>query len=245
MVGVSMGVVVATTYALNPDWYGALKAMDISGFPLFPDVSEHGMVAAIRRAIAAERALQQSYFGWGFGQPYVEWGEAVLKSLLADRCLEACRIPVFVAATDLQTGKRAVFSTGAAVKAVYASCALAGILPPARLGGQVLVDGGYSDIAPVDVARAAGADVVIVVDPSDRGIAPLPKNGIGAMLRAIEICQSEHAHLRFMAADLVLHPRFARPIGTLDFHRRRLAIAAGIRAARQARPDIDRLLGRA
>jgi len=97
----------------------------------------------------------------------------------------------------------------------------------------------------VDVARAAGADVVIVVDPSDRGIAPLPKNGIGAMLRAIEICQSEHAHLRFMAADLVLHPQFARPIGTLDFHRRRLAIAAGIRAARQARLDIDRLLGRA
>jgi len=40
MVGVSMGVVVATTYALNPDWYGALKAMDISGFPLFADATE-------------------------------------------------------------------------------------------------------------------------------------------------------------------------------------------------------------
>lgn len=40
MVGISMGAVVATTYALNPDWYGTLKAIDISGFPLFPDVTE-------------------------------------------------------------------------------------------------------------------------------------------------------------------------------------------------------------
>jgi len=117
-------------------------------------------------------------------------------------------------------------------------------VPPARLGGQVLVDGGYSDIAPVDVARAAGAEVVIVVDPSDRGIAPEPANGIDALLRAIEICQNEHAHLRFKDADLVLRPSFPLPIGTLDFRHRRLAIAAGIRATRRARAEIDAVLAR-
>lgn len=242
LVGVSMGAVVATTYGLNPGWYAALKAMDISGFPPPPDFSGRGVMAAIRKAVVAERTLQQMYFGWGIGQPAVEWGLALLNTLIGAEPIEACRIPVFVCATDLLTGKRVVFSTGPAAEAVYASSALAGILPPARLGRRVLVDGGYSDIAPVDVARAAGADVVIVVDPSDRGAAPEPANGLEAMLRAIEICQNEHAHLRFKDADLVLRPRFSQPIGALDFQHRRVAIAAGIRAARRARTEIGELL---
>lgn len=244
LVGVSMGAVVGATYGLNPGWYEALQKMDISGFPPPPDFSGRGVMAAIRKTIAAERALQQMYFGWGFGQPAADWGMTLLQSLLGVQPLQACCIPVFVGATDLLTGKRVVFSAGPAAAAVYASSALAGIVPPARLGGQVLVDGGYSDIAPVDVARAAGAEVVIVVDPSDRGIAPEPANGIDALLRAIEICQNEHAHLRFRDADLVLRPSFPLPIGTLDFRHRRLAIAAGIRATRRARAEIDAVLGR-
>ena len=243
LVGVSMGALVATTYGLNPGWYAALQAMDISGFPRPPDFSGRGVMASIRKAVMAERALQQMYFGWGFGQPAVEWGVALLHRLIGAQPIEACCVPVFVCATDLLTGKRVVFSAGPCVEAVYASSALAGIVPPARIGGQVLVDGGYSDIAPIDVARAAGADVVIVVDPSGQGSAPEPTNGIEAMLRAIEICQNEHAHLRFRDADLVLRPRFPQPIGTLDFQHRRVAIAAGIRATRGARGDIAALLG--
>ena len=235
---------IGSTYGLNPGWYEALQKMDISGFPPPPDFSGRGVMAAIRKTIAAERALQQMYFGWGFGQPAADWGMTLLQSLLGVQPLQACCIPVFVGATDLLTGKRVVFSAGPAAAAVYASSALAGIVPPARLGGQVLVDGGYSDIAPVDVARAAGAEVVIVVDPSDRGIAPEPANGIDALLRAIEICQNEHAHLRFKDADLVLRPSFPLPIGTLDFRHRRLAIAAGIRATRRARAEIDAVLAR-
>ena len=46
LVGVSMGAVVATTYALNPDWYAALKAIDISGFPLFADVTKQALGGA-------------------------------------------------------------------------------------------------------------------------------------------------------------------------------------------------------
>jgi len=156
LVGVSMGALVATTYGLNPGWYAALQAMDISGFPRPPDFSGRGVMASIRKAVMAERALQQMYFGWGFGQPAVEWGVALLHRLIGAQPIEACCVPVFVCATDLLTGKRVVFSAGPCVGAVYASSALAGIVPPARIGGQVLVDGGYSDIAPIDVARAAG-----------------------------------------------------------------------------------------
>lgn len=58
------------------------------------------------------------------------------------------------------------------------------------------------------------------------------------MLRAVEICQNEHAHLRFRKADLVLRPRFPYQIGTLQFEYGRDAIAAGIRSVRHFRPAI-------
>jgi len=203
LVGVSMGALVATTYGLNPGWYAALQAMDISGFPRPPDFSGRGVMASIRKAVMAERALQQMYFGWGFGQPAVEWGVALLHRLIGAQPIEACCVPVFVCATDLLTGKRVVFSAGPCVGAVYASSALAGIVPPARIGGQVLVDGGYSDIAPIDVARAAGADVVIVVDPSgqpeERGamIAVLKKGRVVAAWSVGVLCDPDRHFFLF------------------------------------------------
>ncbi len=54
------------------------------------------------------------------------------------------------------SGQRVVFGKGDATDYVYSSAALAGILPPLVDDPYVLMDGAYSDIAPVDVARATG-----------------------------------------------------------------------------------------
>ena len=142
----------------------------------------------------------------------------------------------------LFTGQRVVFGKGHATDYVYSSAALAGILPPLVDGPHVLMDGAYADIAPVDIARATGADVVIAVDPSQRENAAGPKNGIQAMMRSIEVCQYEHARLRFEQADLVIRPRFSQTIGTLEFRQKRHCIAAGAMAIRQAHNEISALL---
>lgn len=242
IVGVSMGAVVGATYALNDDWYDALVDMDTSGFPATPDFRLPGLAARIRGLKIAMLAARDMYFGWGAGARTETWGRNVLSGLTRGKNLQDGRIPIIVCSTDMLTGQRVVFSKGHATDYVYSSAALAGILPPLVDGPHVLMDGAYADIAPVDIARATGADVVIAVDPSQRENAAGPKNGIQAMMRSIEVCQYEHARLRFEQADMVIRPRFSQTIGTLEFRQKRHCIAAGAMAIRQAHNEISALL---
>lgn len=241
IVGVSMGAAVGATYALNDDWYDALIDMDTSGFPPLPDFSAPGVLNYVKNLRVAQKVISGMYFGWGVGQPTVEWGRAILSQLTLNKALDAGRIPVFATATDLESGERIVFGTGPATDALYASAALAGILPPAEIDGRLLVDGGYCDLAPVDVVQQAGADVVIVVDAATNIVADKPANGLQAMFRAIEICQNEHTHLRSKKADLVIRPDIDPPVGVLEFKHKRRCAAAGARAVLRAGTDIRRL----
>jgi NTE family protein len=73
-------------------------------------------------------------------------------------------IPYRAVATDIETGKAVVLSTGSLSMSIRASMAVPAAFDPVLINGQLLVDGGIADNVPVDVARAMGADVVIVVD---------------------------------------------------------------------------------
>ncbi|MBA3910746.1 MAG: hypothetical protein C0524_12900 [Rhodobacter sp.] len=243
IVGISMGAVVAATYALNENWFDDLIDMDTSGFPAPPNFRAQGLRAKARALRIAIGAAHDMYFGWGTGARSEKWGRDVLFYLTRGRNLEDGRLPVYVCATDMLTGERVIRSSGLAADRVYASAAIAGILPPLVDGPHVLMDGAYADIAPVDVARATGAEVVIAVDPSQQGTAVGPQNGLQAMLRSVEICQTEHARLRFRQADLVIRPQFAHSVGTLDFQMKRHCIAAGARAVRKSGAQIRTLLG--
>ena len=84
---------------------------------------------------------------------------------------------------------------------------------------------------------------VLAIDvgqPSDTP--PHLNNGVQALARALEICHTQHAHLLFERADLVIRPTFARPIRTLDFEHKRDTVAAGVRAVRSHRATLVRVL---
>jgi len=242
IVGVSMGAAVGATYALNDDWYDTLINMDISGFPPLPDFSTPGMMNYVKNLRVAQKAITGMYFGWGVGQPTADWGRAVLSDLTLNKPLEAGRIPIFATATDIVSGERVTFGSGPATDALYASAALAGILPPAEIDGRILVDGGYCDLAPVDVVRDAGADLVIVIDAATNLVQQRPSNGVQAMIRALEICQNEHTQLRFKSADFVIRPVIDPPVGVLEFRHKRRCAAAGTRAILQSRSALTALV---
>ncbi len=67
-------------------------------------------------------------------------------------------------ATDLESGEGVVLASGDLTSAMRASMSAPGIFAPVERQGRLLVDGGISDNIPVDVARAMGVDMVIVVD---------------------------------------------------------------------------------
>ncbi|HCG8740876.1 TPA: patatin-like phospholipase family protein [Vibrio parahaemolyticus] len=75
-------------------------------------------------------------------------------------------IPYRSVATDILELDEVVIGNGYLVDAMMASRSVPGALPPYKLNGHMLVDGGVVNNMPVDVARAMGADVVIAVDIS-------------------------------------------------------------------------------
>jgi len=242
LVGVSIGAIAGATYALNPEWYDALVNMDTRSFPKSPRTNSKDLRARVRSAIASERALMDMFLGWGVGERSLDDGKKLLHELTLNKKFEDGKIPFAVIATDLCSGKRIVLKKGKAADAVYASAALPGILPPLVRGKHMLVDGCYADNAPVDVARKFGPEMVIVVDVGQDTEATQIRNGFQAMVRAVEICNRQHAQMRFNEADMIIRPDFPFPVETLDFSQKRLSVATGVRAVRKQIDEIEKLL---
>lgn len=248
IVGVSMGALVGVTYVTRTDWYEAVMRMDVDDFPGPAD--ERGESArgarrlwrSIRTLATTVRRALSMFTDWGPGARARSVGLAEVRKLVGHGPLDGGRMPVRVTATDLLSGERVELQHLPADDAVYASAALAGVLPPLEVQGRLLADGAYSDLAPVDLARGGGIEVVIAVDAGMMDRAPTIRNGYHAIMRAMEICHRQHARLRFAEADLVLHPVFRRSVDVLDFHARRECVAAGLRAVRAQRQTIAVLL---
>jgi NTE family protein len=156
VVGVSMGALVGVTYAQRDDWYEAVLDMKLGDFP-GPVESRVGggyrVVRAVLTTLATLRLLWAVFTDWGPGARAREPGLRELMRLVGHGSLDRGRVPVVVTATDLRSGERVVLRTVPSDDAVYASAALAGVLPPLELGKLLLADGAYTDLAPVDVAR--------------------------------------------------------------------------------------------
>ena len=73
-------------------------------------------------------------------------------------------IPFRAVATDMETGRALILSHGDLAVALRSSMSVPGVFAPTEVDGHILGDGGLVDNLPVDVARAMGVDVVIVVN---------------------------------------------------------------------------------
>jgi NTE family protein len=77
---------------------------------------------------------------------------------------DALPTPFRAVATDLESGEAVELRQGDLVTALRASLAAPGVFEPVEVEGKLLVDGGLANNLPVDVARAMGVDILIVVD---------------------------------------------------------------------------------
>jgi NTE family protein len=88
-------------------------------------------------------------------------------NLLARGVFDSLPIPFRAVATDLGSGKAVVMKSGDLAQAVRASVAVPLVFAPELRDGWFLVDGGLSANIPVAVARAEGAERVIVSDATE------------------------------------------------------------------------------
>lgn len=98
-----------------------------------------------------------------------------------DRPIETLPAKYGAVATDLVTGEELWITQGSVLEAARASSAIPVIFHAVRRDNRWLVDGALANPAPVSLARALGADVVIAVDLNavprvlDRFSAPPPQ----------------------------------------------------------------------
>ncbi|KAG7318254.1 hypothetical protein KOW79_018009 [Hemibagrus wyckioides] len=89
-----------------------------------------------------------------------------ISALFKDKQIEDLWIPYFNITTDITASAMRVHTDGSLWRYVRASMSLSGYLPPLcdPKDGHLLMDGGYINNLPADVARSMGAKVVIAID---------------------------------------------------------------------------------
>uniref|UniRef100_A0A4W4GNE4 lysophospholipase n=1 Tax=Electrophorus electricus TaxID=8005 RepID=A0A4W4GNE4_ELEEL len=89
-----------------------------------------------------------------------------INAVFKDKQIEDLWIPYFNITTDITASAMRVHTDGSLWRYVRASMSLSGYLPPLcdPKDGHLLMDGGYINNLPADVARSMGAKVVIAID---------------------------------------------------------------------------------
>ena len=146
-------------------------------------------------------------------------------------------VPFRAVAADLSTGEAVVIGKGSLAKAMRASMALPGILPPVDLDGRPLADGGVAANFPIRIAKGLGGEVIVGVDITSplRG-----KEELGNLLKRIDQATNlltNANRVDDMKAvgpdDVILVPDLGE-VTFLDLERTGETIAAGEAAARAA-----------
>ena len=160
-----------------------------------------------------------------------------VNELVKQRLIERMGKPFAAVSTQLETGKRTVFTRGNTGQAVRASSSIPGVFEPVSIGRWHYVDGGIVSPVPVDAARQLGADFVIAVDISTKASGKTPTHMLGIVNQSIGIMGQKLGEQELARADVVIRPR-VNDIGPADFDQRNNAIMEGEKAALAAMPQI-------
>ncbi|HET6372475.1 MAG TPA: patatin-like phospholipase family protein [Candidatus Polarisedimenticolia bacterium] len=168
-----------------------------------------------------------------------------IHSLVNDIKIGETKIPFFPVAADLETGEEIVLTSGSLRRGVCASSAIPGLLPPVRINGKILIDGGWVAKVPVFAAFRQGADMVVGVDISPeledtKGL----RKGLEILVRANAIKAEALKNFQCKLLDVLIKPRVGQ-VHWADFNGGLALIEEGDRAATLKVPEIHERLERA
>ncbi|MDQ3563453.1 MAG: patatin-like phospholipase family protein [Pseudomonadota bacterium] len=253
--GTSMGAIVGGLYAsgLSPEEIGReIREMD------WDDVLEDKPPRPerqFRRKRDDDLYLVKKQLGYESGQlelplGYIQGQKLDLELVRLTQHVAAIRhfdelpIPFRAVATDIETGKEIVLSSGNLARAIRASMAVPGAFDAVEMDGRLLVDGLVTNNVPLDVARAMGADIAIVVNV---GTPLKERSEITSALAIIEqysnIVGQQNVTRQLdtlRETDIYIQPELG-DISTSDFNRAADTIGLGADAAKTARAKLAKL----
>jgi NTE family protein len=113
--------------------------------------------------------------------------EAKIREWVEVERIEDAPVPFAATATDALTGEPVVLRTGDAVRALTASSAIPGLLPPVLVEGRWLVDGSLSANVPVTQAQDLGADEVYLITTNTARRHRPPKGAVALAMNSVSL----------------------------------------------------------
>jgi NTE family protein len=218
---------------------GVIQALEENGFApdLVAGTSAGSLVAALfasgkggrELAAIADTMDETAFADWSYPGRGLIRGEALarfVRDKTNRRDIEQMRIPLGIAATDLDSGEGILFRRGDTGTAVRASSAVPAVFQPVKIGTREYVDGGLSAPIPVHHARQMGAEFVIAVDISAHPEGNATGDVARMLLQTFAIMGKSLKGYELKDADVVLQPALSGVSGA-DFTTRRQSIKAG------------------
>jgi NTE family protein len=148
-------------------------------------------------------------------------------------------IPFRCVATDLVSGKQAVFKDGPLSRAMRATMAIPGLFSPIREAEHIYVDGGLVGNLPTDVVRDMGADIVIGVHLQTSPAEAAKIQSLFAILgRSIDVVVAGNEIRGLAGADLVVNVPL-QDFNSLEYTKSKEIIDRGTEAAAQKSHVLD------
>ncbi len=152
--------------------------------------------------------------------------------------------PFKAIATDLENKETVILSEGDLTRAVFASMAVPGILPPVQIGDHLLVDGGLANNLPISIARQMGADIIIAVDLSRPPKLAVDINNVfdvvGQLAAFITLQQAEKELEGLTEIDILIKPDLTG-FSPIDFEKGKELVLVGRQAADTVLPELQSL----
>ena len=250
IVGTSVGAIVGSSYALDPDATGvtrrALAYLKSSAF----------RSATFKKVLLKSQSMETNFFKnlfSGIQKSYVfsnllrkpsifpaERLEEVIADLVPDKNFSDTLIPFAVPALDIRSGREVLITKGSLRKAVLASCSLPGFFPPVELDGMLLADAGVIGPVPVNAAAAEfKPSFIVAVDiTSQLDEAPIGMRGLDAILRVEAIAGKRLNDIELSSAHVVIRPQVGKKYWS-DFSEFDELISQGIQAAEEKLAEVQ------
>ena len=148
-----------------------------------------------------------------------------LRRLIEQHAVEddfaAARVPLFIPATNLYTGRKHVFSAGPVSRAILASTAIPGVFGPVEIDGQAYIDGGVVANLDLETAVELGAKEILAIDLSHCFELPEPNSVLDVLTRTVDIVMRERVQRDLELLDgrariTVIRPEIERGPGVGD-----------------------------
>lgn len=253
VVGTSMGSVIGAAVANRANLDGLVKVLnrlDVNRILKISPQSRRELEKAIGKSLVKEIGIRRRLRSES-KKPPVKLARlfTFFKLMTKNSNIEELPIKYGAVATDLERGTEILIKEGKVYRATAASSAIPGFIPPVKLNGYKLIDGGIVDTVPVLPALKMGAGSVVAVDVS-KSLEPNPdQNPLSLFYRTSEIRKNEIVRLRTSIVKdeldgrlLTLNPP-VNELNWLDFNEVDKAASIGREFARENLSSIKDIFG--